>query len=140
VQHSRAAFDQGSFISPLFSNAKQPRGHKTIKPLFQQKAAIRARLDCTRATQPYGFRQRRPKLFHRFFSTQNIREVTTNKAALSTKMPRSVPGFIVRVQHSRTAFDKGGFILTLPLHTKQPRGHKKIKPLFQQKSRDPCQA
>jgi hypothetical protein len=38
VQHSRTAFDQGSFISPLFSNAKQPRGHKTIKPLFQQNS------------------------------------------------------------------------------------------------------
>jgi hypothetical protein len=44
------------------------------------------------------------------------------------------------MQQSRTAFDKGGFILPLYFNTKQPRGHKKIKPFFQQKSRDPCQA
>jgi hypothetical protein len=51
-----------------------------------------------------------------------------------------VPGFIARVQQSRTAFEEGGFISTLFFNTKQPRGHKKIKPLFQQKSRGPCQA
>jgi hypothetical protein len=44
------------------------------------------------------------------------------------------------VQHSRAAFDKGGFISPLLFNTKQPRGHKKIKRLFQQKSRDPHQA
>jgi hypothetical protein len=80
VKHSRAAIDKGGFISPLFFNTKQPRGHK-------------------------------------------------NKAALSTKMPRSVPGLIVRMQHSRAAFDKGGFISTLFFNTKQPRGYKKIKPV-----------
>jgi hypothetical protein len=55
-------------------------------------------------------------------------------------MPRAVSGFIARVQQSRPAFDKGGFISLLFFNTKQPRGHKKIKPLFQQKSRDPYQA
>jgi hypothetical protein len=56
-------------------------------------------------------------LFHYFtaviLSTQNIRKVTKNRAALSTKKPRSAPGLIVRVQQSRTAFDKGGFISPL---------------------------
>jgi hypothetical protein len=33
-----------------------------------------------------------------------------------------------RVQHGRTAFDKGGFIPPLLFNTKQPRGHKNIKP------------
>jgi hypothetical protein len=56
------------------------------------------------------------------------------------KKPRSVPGFIVRAQQSRTAFEKGGFISTLFFNTNQPGGHKKLKPLFQQKSRDPHQA
>jgi hypothetical protein len=32
VQQSRTAFDKGGLVSPLFSNAKQPRGHKNIKP------------------------------------------------------------------------------------------------------------
>jgi hypothetical protein len=72
--------------------------------------------------------------------TAHNREVTKNKATLSTKMPRSAQGFIARVQQSRTAFDKGGFISPLFFNTKQPRGHKKIKPLFQQKSRDPHRA
>jgi hypothetical protein len=35
-----------------------------------------------------------------------------------------VPGLIVRVQHSRTAFDKGVFISPLFFNTKQPSGHK----------------
>jgi hypothetical protein len=39
-----------------------------------------------------------------------------------------VPGLIVRVQHSRTAFDKSGFISPLFSNTKQPRGHKQVKP------------
>jgi len=56
---------------------------------------------------------------------QNNRGVTKNKAALSTKKPRSVPGFIARVQQSRTAFEEGGFISTLYFNAKQPRGHKK---------------
>jgi hypothetical protein len=42
-------------------------------------------------------------------------------------MPRSVPGLFVHVQHSRTAFDKGGFISLLFFNAKQPRGHKKTK-------------
>ena len=37
---------------------------------------------------------------------QNNRGVTKNKAALSTKKPRTVPGLTARVQQSRTAFDK----------------------------------
>ena len=43
-------------------------------------------------------------LFHRYFPTQNNREVTKNIAVLSTKMPRSVPGLIVRVHTRRAAF------------------------------------
>jgi hypothetical protein len=97
----------------------------------------------TRVTFIKGFKSRlstKAALFHRCFSMQNNREVTKKKAALSTKKPRSVPGLSARVQHSRAAFDKGGFISPLFFNAKQPRGHKKIKPLFQQKSRDPCQA
>jgi hypothetical protein len=79
-------------------------------------------------------------LFHRCFQHKTTERSQKNKTVLSTKKPRSVPGLIVRVQQSRTAFDKGGFISPLFSNTKKPRGHKKIKPLFQQKSRDPCQA
>jgi hypothetical protein len=32
------------------------------------------------------------------------------------------------VQQSRAAFDKGGFISSMLFNTKQPRGHKNIKP------------
>jgi hypothetical protein len=39
-------------------------------------------------------------------STPNNRETTTHKAALSTKKPRSAPGFVVRVQQSRSGFFK----------------------------------
>jgi hypothetical protein len=147
---------------------------------------VRARLDCTRTTQPHGFRQRR-LYFTAVFQHKTTERSQKNKAALSTKKPRFVPGLIVHVKHSRTAFDKGGFISPLfsnakqprghkneaalstkmprsvsgliermqqgraafdkggfisPLffNTKQPRGQKKPKPLFRQKSRDPCQA
>jgi len=116
-------------------------------------------LSCTRAVTPFetsGFfnmhqrslcacnkavrLSKRTALFQHRPSTQNNREVIKNKAALSTKKPRSVPGLTARVQQGRTAFEKGGFISTLFFNAKQPRGHKKIKPLFQQKSRGPCQA
>jgi hypothetical protein len=39
-------------------------------------------------------------LFQHRLSTQNNREVTTNKAALSTKKPRSAPTVSVKVGHS----------------------------------------
>jgi hypothetical protein len=55
VQHSRTAIDKSGFISPLFSNAQQPRGHNKQSRSFNKKAVIQARLDCARATKPYGF-------------------------------------------------------------------------------------
>ena len=39
-------------------------------------------------------------------STLNNREVTMHKAALSTKKPRSAPGFVVRTQQSRSGLFK----------------------------------
>jgi hypothetical protein len=79
-------------------------------------------------------------LFHRCFSTQITERSQKNKAALSTKMPRSVPGFIVRVQYSRTAFDKGGFISPLFSTQNNREVTKKKSRSFDKKSRDPFQA
>jgi hypothetical protein len=76
-------------------------------------------------------------LFQRGLSTQNNREVTKNKAALSTKKPPSVPGFIARAQQrnkATAAFEKCGFISVRPFNTKQPRGHKKQSRSFNKKA------
>jgi hypothetical protein len=92
VQQSRTAFDKGGFISPLFSNAKEPRGQKNKAALSTTKPrSVPGWLDCTRATQPYGFRQRR-LYFTAFIPHKTTGKSKTNKAALSTKKPRSVPG------------------------------------------------
>jgi hypothetical protein len=112
-------------------------------------APKRVFLSCTRAATPFktsGFfnlhqtslcacnkpvrLSKRAASFQHRFSTQNNREVTKNKAALSTKKPRSAPGLIARAQHS-AAFDKGGFISPLFSNTKQPRGHKNKSRVFQ---------
>jgi hypothetical protein len=73
-----------------------------------------------------GFRKTR-LYFIMGLSTQNNREVTKNKAALSTKKPRSVPGFIVRVQQSRSGFRKTRFFFSTAFQHKKSVRSQKIK-------------
>jgi hypothetical protein len=105
VQQSRSGFRKTRvYFSTAFQHKTTERSQK-IKPLFQQKC----RNLCTRATKLQRL-SKNTALFlstlQHGLSTQNNREVTKNKAALSTKKPQSVPGFIVRVQQSRSGFRK----------------------------------
>jgi hypothetical protein len=116
--HARNTAVRLSTKAALFHRYFSMRNNREAKSRsVNKKAAIRTRLDCTRATQPYGFRQRR-LYFTAIFNTKQPRS-HKNEAALSTKMSRSVSGLIAHVQHSRTAFDKGGFISPLSFNTKK---------------------
>jgi hypothetical protein len=121
-----------------FFNTKQPRGHKNKAALSTKMPRSVPGLIVRVQQRPYGFRQRR-LYFTAVFQHKTTGRSQKNKATLSTKKTRSVPGLIVRVQHSRTAFEKGVFISTL-FSTQNNREVKKIKPSFQQKSRDPYKA
>jgi hypothetical protein len=100
-----AAFEQCGFISARPFNTKQPRGHKKQSRSFNKKVTVRARLHCTRATKSAAAFEQRGFISARPFNTKQPRG-HKNNAALSTKKPRSVPGFIVRMQQSRNGFRK----------------------------------
>jgi hypothetical protein len=134
-----AAFEKGGFISAWSFNTKQPRGHKQQSRSFNKKAAIRTRLHCARTTKPQRLSKNTALLQHGL-STQNNREVTKLKAALSTKKPRSVPGFIARVQQNRSGFRKTWLYFSAAFQHEITKRPQCTKPLFQQESRDPHQA
>jgi hypothetical protein len=96
------------YFGTIFKHKTTERPQQ-IKPLFQQKSRDPCQASlyaCNKAVRLL----KKVALFQHCFPTrtQTNREVTKNKAALSTKKPRSVPGFIARVQQSRAAFEKGG--------------------------------
>jgi hypothetical protein len=88
---------------------------------------IRARLHCTHATKPQRL-SKNAALFQHGLSTQNNREVTMHKTALATKKPQSVPGFIVRVQQSRSGFRKTRLYFSTAFQHKTTKRSQKIKP------------
>jgi hypothetical protein len=122
-------------------NMNNREATKNKAALSTKKAAVRARLHCTRATKPQRL-SGNAALFQCGLSAQNTnnREATKNKATLSTKKPRSVPGFIVRVQQTRSGFRKMRLYFSAVVQHKITERSQKTKPLFQQKSRNPCQA
>jgi hypothetical protein len=89
AQQSRSGFRMLRFnSSAVFQHESTGRTQKQSR-FFNKKAAIRARLlHCTRATKPQRLSKNTALFLSTFqhgLSTQNNREVTANKAALSTK-------------------------------------------------------
>jgi hypothetical protein len=72
VQQSRAAFDKGGFIPPLFSNVKQPRVHnnnaalstkmpRSVPGLITRMQQSRAALDKGGFISPLFFNTKQPR-------------------------------------------------------------------------------
>jgi hypothetical protein len=112
-----------AYFSAVFQHKTTERSQK-IKPLCQQKsrdphtAPLHACNKAEAAFEKCGF------VPARSFNTKQPRG-HKNKAALSTKKPWSVPGFIVRVQKSRNGFRRMRFVSARPFNTKQPSVNKK---------------